>query len=104
MSKAYFSNPPYIFAAILLIETQVLIQAKTNIIPVKAVSSQTLVQEVLFEGGRDGRFPAGGEASEPESASLLAPEGAALGVRQRGMPCYISPGWSVEYDRRGRGR
>lgn len=60
------------------------------------------MQEMLFEGRRDGGFPASGEAGEPESASLLAAESAALGVRQGGMPCYISLGWSVEHDRRNK--
>lgn len=60
------------------------------------------MQEMLFEGRRDGGFPASGEAGEPEGASLLAAESAALGVRQGGMPCYISLGWSVEHDRRNK--
>ena len=60
------------------------------------------MQEMLFEGRRDGGFPASGEAGEPKGASLLAAESAALGVRQGGMPCYISLGWSVEHDRRDR--
>lgn len=48
------------------------------------------MQEMLFESRCDGGFPASREAGEPEGASLLAAEGAALGVRQGRMPRYIS--------------
>lgn len=88
----YFRNPPNILPAILLAKPQIPIQTETHIIAVEAVSGKPQVQQVLLEGDGDGRFAAGGEAREPEREARLVTQGAAFGVREPVVPCYVSDG------------
>lgn len=50
------------------------------------------MEEVLLEGGGDGGFARGGEASEPDGEALLLAEGLALGAREGGVPGDVARG------------
>lgn len=102
----YLSDSSNILSPVFFAETQVLVQSKSNIVPVKSVGGQSQVQEVLLQGNCDSGLTAGREAGEPQREALLATKGAALLVRDgRRMPCYVADeGQSVSVDLGGRFR
>lgn len=76
--------------AVLVGEAEVLVEAEADVVAVKAVGGQTEVQQVLLEGGRDGRLARRRQASEPEGEALLLAKLAALGPRKRRVPDNVA--------------
>lgn len=52
-------------------EAEILVKAEADIVAVEAVGGVVVVEEVLLEGGGDGRFARGGEAGEPDGETFL---------------------------------
>lgn len=75
-----------VLVAVLLGETQVLVQAEANIVAVEAVGGEPEVQQVLLEGGGDGGLARCRQAGEPDGEALLLAEGLALGAREGRVP------------------
>ena len=102
---AHFSNPPDILPSIFLTESQIFVQAKAHIVPIKTVGGKAKVQQMLFESYGNGGFTAGRETGKPEGEALLAAQGTALVVRKAVVPCYISGAETVSsLEREGKGR
>jgi len=97
--EPYLSNPPDVFSAIFLAESQILVQSEAHIIPIETVGSQSKVEQVLLQCNGYGRFAACRETGKPESEACLAAEGAPLGVGDRGVvPCYVAEGVLILLD------
>ena len=88
-------DPPDVLGAVGGREAEVLVQSEADVVAVEAVSREGVLQQVLFEGGGDGGFAGGGEAGEPDCEAGLVSEGGALGVREGGVPGYVSVGEGV---------
>lgn len=72
-------DPPDVLVAILLTETQVLIQPEADVVAVQAVGGYAAVAEQLvFQFDRDGRLARGGQAGQPDRETLLFAESGAL--------------------------
>lgn len=89
---AYLSNPPDVLLAILGREPQVLVQPETHIVAVEPVGLQAELEQVLLEGRRDGRFARRREAGEPDGATLLLAQLAALFAREARVPGDVALG------------
>lgn len=61
-----FGDASDILVSVSLAETEVFVEAEADVVAVETVGGVGGVEEVLFEGGGDGGFPAGGEAGEPD--------------------------------------
>ncbi len=86
----YLSDTADVLNAILRRETQVFVQAEADVVAVESVGLQAEVEEVLLKGGCNGRFARGGEAGEPDGASLLLAEIAALLAGEALVPCDVA--------------
>lgn len=88
--NTYLGDTTNVLIAILLAETQVLVEAEAHVVAVEAVRGEAQVQQVLLEGGRDGGLARGGKAGEPDGHALLAAELIALLARERRVPCDVA--------------
>lgn len=75
-----------VLVAVGLGEAQVLVEAEAHVVAVEAVGGEAQVQEVLLEGGGDGRFARGGEARQPDCEATLGAQLVALAAGEGGMP------------------
>lgn len=82
-----------VLVAILLGETQVLVQAEAHVVAIEAVGGGAELQQVLLEGGSDGGLARGREAGEPEGQAALTAELIALLAQQRGVPGDVAGRW-----------
>ena len=86
---SHLSNPPNVFPTILLAESKIFIQPEPNIIPIKPICSQCLMQKMLLQRRGNGRFTAGRQPREPDGETLLAAKGASFGMCEGRVPCYV---------------
>lgn len=85
-----FADAADVLNAVLVAEAQVLVQAETDIVAIETVGSQAQVQEVLLQGGSNGRLARSGQTSEPEGEALLLAELGAILARQRRVPNNVA--------------
>lgn len=88
----YLSNPANVLFSVLRREAKVLVQAKSHVVAVESVGLETKVEEVLLESDGDGRLAGSGEASEPDSATLLLAKVGALSASEAGVPGNVAMG------------
>lgn len=84
--QTYLSDTADVLVPVLFGEPEVLVQAEAHIVAVQSVAGQALLEEVLLEGGGDGRLARGGQTGEPDGAALLLAEFAALLAGEAGVP------------------
>lgn len=77
-------------------EAQVLVQAEANIVAVKPVASEALLQQMLFECGCDRRLAGSRETGEPDRAAFLLAECAALLARKASVPGNVAGSLSAK--------
>ena len=63
-----------VLVAICFAEAKIFVQAEADVVAVEAVGGVGGVEQVLLEGGGDGRFSRSGEAGEPDCKARLAAE------------------------------
>lgn len=79
-----------VLVAVLFAEAQVLVEAEADVVAVEAVGGQAEVQQVLLEGGGDGRLARGAQAGEPDGHAALLAELIALAPREGRVPCDVA--------------
>lgn len=81
----HLRDAPDVLVAVLLAESEVLVQPEPDVVPVEAVRGHAAVAEqLLLELDGDGGFARGGEARQPDGQAVLLAEGEALGARKGG--------------------
>lgn len=88
----YLRNTADVLLAVLGRKAQILVQSEADIVAVKSVRGQTQVEQMLFEGSRNGRFPGCRETSEPDGGTLLLAKFAALLAAKALVPCDVASG------------
>jgi hypothetical protein len=83
---SYLRDAADVLVAVLLGETQVLVQAEADVVAVEAVGGQAEVEEVLLERGGDGGLARGGQAGQPDGEAALLAELIALAAGERRVP------------------
>lgn len=88
----YLCNTTDVFLAILGRESQILVQAKSNIVSIQSVGCKSKVEQMLLKCRRNGRLSRSREASEPDGGSLLLAKLAALLTAKALVPCNVASG------------
>jgi hypothetical protein len=88
--QTYLSDSSDVLVAIFLAKSQVLVQAKSDVVAVEPVGSETQVQQVLLQSRGDGGFTGCAETSEPDGHATLLAELVALAPRERRVPCDVT--------------
>lgn len=100
----YLSDPADVLLAVLGREAQVLVQPEAHVIAVEPVRRQAELEEVLLQRRRNGRLAGRRQTSEPDGASLLLAELAALAASEAGVPGDVAAlvsGLCVQRERAG---
>ncbi|KAH9827097.1 V-type proton ATPase subunit C [Teratosphaeria destructans] len=91
----YLRYAPDVLLAVFGREAQVFVQAEAHVVAVETVGGQAEVEEVLLEGGRDGRLAGGRQAGEPDGGALLLAELTALLATETVVPGDVAVDGSV---------
>ena len=83
---AHLGNTADVFVAVLLRETEVLVQTEADIIAVESVRGQADVKQMLLQGRGDRGLARGRETSEPDCEPALSAQLVALVAGERGVP------------------
>ena len=86
----YLGDSANVLVAVLLGETEVLVQAEADIVAVETVGGNAEVEEVLLERGRNGGFARGREAGQPDGEAALLAELVALMAREGRVPSDVA--------------
>ena len=82
----HLRDPSDVLVSVLLAETQVLVQAETDVVTVESVALDAILQELLLKGARHRTLARGAQASEPQGGPILLDELFALVVSQVVVP------------------
>ncbi len=88
--ESYLSNATDVLIAILLGESQVLVQPEAHIVTVEPVGGEADMEQVLFKCSCDGRLARGREPGEPDGEASLSPQLVPLVPRERRVPGDVS--------------
>lgn len=86
----YFSYASNVLITIFLRKSQILVQPKTDVIPIKAISRKTEMEEMLLKRGGNCGFAACREPGKPDREAILPPKLPSLYVSEGRMPCDVA--------------
>ena len=89
-SAAYLGDATNVLVAVLLGESEILVQAEADVVAVESVGGQANVKQVLLKSRGDGRLARSRQSGKPNGEAALATELIALVPRERRVPCDIA--------------
>lgn len=77
----HLSDTPDVLLSVFWRETQVFVQAESDVVSIQSVCALFQVEKMLFQSSCNGRLARGGQTCEPDRSALLIQQGGSLFVR-----------------------